>query len=97
MRYVGSLIRQDFMVREIASVIVWAFLMQEQSGHRAIHTLLKRSGFSDELLQEWSKNIDEGKSSISTGVSCPTISGFAEMMSLNKPMWFRTCIPSFYI
>jgi hypothetical protein len=68
MRYVGSLIRQDFMVREIASMIVCAFLMQEQNGHRAIHTLLKRSGFSDELIQEWSNNIDEGKSSIFTGV-----------------------------
>jgi hypothetical protein len=71
--------------------------VHEQSAHRATHAALKRSGFGDELLQEWSKNADEGKSSISSGVSCPTISGFAELMSLNKPMWFRMWIPSFFI
>jgi len=49
--------------------------MQEQSGHRAAHAILKRSGFSDELLQEWSQKADEGMSSIFTSVHRLTISG----------------------
>jgi hypothetical protein len=56
-------------------LIVGLLLIQEQSAHRAVHGILKRSGFSEELLQEWSKNADEGKSSIFTAVFCLTVSG----------------------
>jgi hypothetical protein len=38
-----------------------------------MHAVVKRFGFSDEVLQAWSKNADEGKSCIFTHVSCLTV------------------------
>jgi hypothetical protein len=40
------------------------------------NSIIERSGFSKELLEEWSNNADEGESCVSTRIHLLTISGF---------------------
>ena len=62
--------------------------MPGKSVHRAGHAVVKRSGYTEETLLEWSKKADEGTSfqrCLNYALRVLT----TEMMSMSKPMWFR--------